>query len=161
MPLTYCLAFALHRCSNFVQELLDPTAVQKMLCTNNVCQRNHVVVSLNYCSQNGGNVYRAPYYHGNPNIGPRIMEFRPIPMYHTINNTKFSSWLGVSKTCSELSSPQQPHRVTWNCLVDSEMQQVGCCSNFASGLRSRNYLMYCPFLGWMVDCLRQTKESDA
>ena len=30
-------------------------------------------VSLNYCSQNGGNVYRAPYYNGNPNIGPRIM----------------------------------------------------------------------------------------
>ena len=30
-------------------------------------------VSLNYCSQNGGNLYRAPYYNGNPNIGPRIM----------------------------------------------------------------------------------------
>ena len=30
-------------------------------------------VSLNYCSQNGGNLYRAPYYTGNPNIGPRIM----------------------------------------------------------------------------------------
>ena len=29
-------------------------------------------VSLNYCSQNGGNVYRTPYYNGNPNIGPRI-----------------------------------------------------------------------------------------
>ena len=32
-----------------------------------------MVVSLNYCSQNGGNLYRAPYYNGNPNIGPRIM----------------------------------------------------------------------------------------
>ena len=32
-----------------------------------------MVVSLNYCSQNGGNVYRAPYYTGNPNIGPRII----------------------------------------------------------------------------------------
>ena len=29
-------------------------------------------VSLNYCSQNGGNVYRAPYYNRNLNIGPRI-----------------------------------------------------------------------------------------
>ena len=29
-------------------------------------------VSLNYCSQNGGNVYRAPYYNRNPNIGSRI-----------------------------------------------------------------------------------------
>ena len=29
-------------------------------------------VSLNYCSQNGGNLYRAPYYTRNPNIGPRI-----------------------------------------------------------------------------------------
>ena len=33
----------------------------------------HVVVSLNYCSQNGGNLYRAPYYNGNPNTGPRII----------------------------------------------------------------------------------------
>ena len=33
----------------------------------------HMKVSLNYCSQNGGNLYRAPYYHGNPNIGPRII----------------------------------------------------------------------------------------
>ena len=31
-----------------------------------------MVVSLNYCSQNGGNVYRAPYYNRNLNIGPRI-----------------------------------------------------------------------------------------
>ena len=41
-----------------------------------------MVVSLNYCSQNGGDLFRAPYYNGNPNIGPRIIgEFRPIPMY--------------------------------------------------------------------------------
>ena len=32
-----------------------------------------VVVSLNYCSQNGGNVYRDPYYNGNPNTGPCII----------------------------------------------------------------------------------------
>ena len=32
-----------------------------------------MVVSLNYCSQNGGNLYRAPYYNGNLNIGPRII----------------------------------------------------------------------------------------
>ena len=32
----------------------------------------HMEVSLNYCSQNGGNVYRAPYYNRNLNIGPRI-----------------------------------------------------------------------------------------
>ena len=31
-----------------------------------------MVVSLNYCSQNGGNLCRAPYYNRNPNIGPRI-----------------------------------------------------------------------------------------
>ena len=29
-------------------------------------------VSLHYCSQNGVNVYRAPYYNRNPNIGHRI-----------------------------------------------------------------------------------------
>ena len=28
----------------------------------------YMVVSLNYCSQNGGHVYRAPYYNGNPRI---------------------------------------------------------------------------------------------
>ena len=32
-----------------------------------------MVVSLNYCSQNGGNLYIAPYYNGNPNVGPRII----------------------------------------------------------------------------------------
>ena len=35
--------------------------------------RRYVVVSLNYCSQNGGNLYRARYYNGKPNIGPRII----------------------------------------------------------------------------------------
>ena len=53
-----------------------------------------VGVSLNYCSQNGGNLYRDPYYNRNPNIGPRIdsnlgqspcgrrlsPEFRPRPL---------------------------------------------------------------------------------
>ena len=34
--------------------------------------KHHMEVSLNYCSQNGGNLYRAPYCNGNPNIGPRI-----------------------------------------------------------------------------------------
>ena len=33
----------------------------------------YMVVSLNYRSQNGGNVYRDPYYNGNPNIRPRII----------------------------------------------------------------------------------------
>ena len=28
--------------------------------------------SLNYCSQKGGNLYRAPYYTRNLNMGPRI-----------------------------------------------------------------------------------------
>ena len=32
-----------------------------------------MVISLNYCSQNGGNLFRAPYYNGNSNIGPRII----------------------------------------------------------------------------------------
>ena len=33
----------------------------------------YMVVSLNYCSPNGGNLYRAPYYNGNPKKGPRII----------------------------------------------------------------------------------------
>ena len=32
----------------------------------------HVGVSLNYCSQMGEILYRAPYYNRNLNIGPRI-----------------------------------------------------------------------------------------
>ena len=36
-----------------------------------VIDEGYMGVSLNYCSQNGGNVYRAPYYR----------EFRPIPIY--------------------------------------------------------------------------------
>ena len=32
-----------------------------------------VVISLNYCSQNGGKLYRAPYYNGTPNLGPRTI----------------------------------------------------------------------------------------
>ena len=36
-------------------------------------ETSDMVVSLNYCSQNGGNLYRVLYYNGNPNIGPRII----------------------------------------------------------------------------------------
>ena len=41
--------------------------------TSSQSQRKPAVASLNSCSQNGGNSYRAPYYNGNPNIGPRII----------------------------------------------------------------------------------------
>ena len=45
----------------------------------------YMVVSLNYCSQNGGNLYRAPYYNGNPNIGPRIIgDLDQYPYNHII-----------------------------------------------------------------------------
>ena len=53
--------------------------------------RNHIIhmlVYLNYCAQNGGNLHRAPYYNGNPNIGPRIIgKFRPIPIYKLLHPT--------------------------------------------------------------------------
>ena len=32
----------------------------------------HVEVSPNYCSQQGGEIYRDPYYKRNPNLGRRI-----------------------------------------------------------------------------------------
>ena len=47
-----------------------------------------MVVSLNYCSQNGGNLYRAPYYNENPNIGPRIIG--NLDQYPYTNATPFS-----------------------------------------------------------------------
>ena len=43
----------------------------------------HLEVSLNYCSQNGGNLYRAPYYNRNLNIGPRIAS--NFGSYHLVN----------------------------------------------------------------------------
>ena len=56
------------------------TADHTLQCRSMIASSNpghvlalHMVVSLNYCSQNGGNLYRAPYYNGNPNIGPRII----------------------------------------------------------------------------------------
>ena len=54
-----------------------------------------MVVSLNYCSQNGGNLYRAPYYNGNPNIGPRIignLDQYPYNMARVGRWSFFSSW---------------------------------------------------------------------
>ena len=49
-----------------------------------------IVVSLNYCSQNGGNVYRAPYYNGNPNIGPRIIgNLDQYPYASTVSDCEF------------------------------------------------------------------------
>ena len=45
----------------------------KQMCeTSAVLTCRYREVSLNYCSQNGGNVYGAPYYNRNLNIGPRI-----------------------------------------------------------------------------------------
>ena len=38
----------------------------------NGAQNTYMVISLNYCSQNGGSLYRAPYYIRNLNIGPRV-----------------------------------------------------------------------------------------
>ena len=38
-----------------------------------VCIYIYMVLSPNSCSQNEGNLYRAPYYNGNPNIGPHII----------------------------------------------------------------------------------------
>ena len=43
------------------------------LCETLKIAGTYLEVSLNYCSQNGGNISRAPYYNGNPNIGPRII----------------------------------------------------------------------------------------
>ena len=38
-----------------------------------VRKTTNMEVSLNCCSQIGGNLYRAPFCNGNPNIGPRII----------------------------------------------------------------------------------------
>ena len=53
----------------------------------------YMLVSLNYCSQNGGNVYRDPYYNRNLNIGPPIIgnldqyPYAPLIENHSPNPT--------------------------------------------------------------------------
>ena len=50
-----------------------------------------MVVSRNYCSQNGGNLYRAPYYNGNPNLGPRIIGNLDQSPYTSVADTTLGS----------------------------------------------------------------------
>ena len=58
-------------------------------------------VSLNCCSQNGGNLYRAPYYNRNLNIGPRIDSNLgqspniPLVQNGTILGVFIIQWVGV------------------------------------------------------------------
>ena len=62
--------------SHGICKATEPTqSYMQVFCGCHNDMRNlytYMVVSLNYCSQNGGNLSRAPYYNGNPNIGPRI-----------------------------------------------------------------------------------------
>ena len=48
----------------YTLEATQPSRIRQFIPT--------LEVSLNYCSQNGGKLYRAPYYNRNLNIGPRI-----------------------------------------------------------------------------------------
>ena len=68
-------------------------------------------VSLNYCSQNGGNLYRAPYDNRDLNLGPRIdSNLGPSPYRFELG--KFERWkvmvsIGFKYTrqqCSSLSN---------------------------------------------------------
>ena len=61
---------------------------------------SYMEISLNYCSQNGGNVYRAPYYNGNPNIGPRIIR----NLNQTPHGSAVVASLGASMGYSEKTS---------------------------------------------------------
>ena len=66
-------------------------------------------VSLNYCSQNGGNLYRAPYYNGNPNIGPRIMgNLDQYPSYPSITQYCRSQASSTQMFCSRMPEPASP-----------------------------------------------------
>ena len=67
-----------------------------------------MTVSLNCCSQNGGNLYRAPYYNGTPNIGPRIignLDLSPYRSRNTASNMKsethhlLTAWRGKLALC--------------------------------------------------------------
>ena len=45
--------------------------------------QQYMEVSLNHCSQKGGNSYKAPYYNSNLHIGPRIdSNLRQAPHEH-------------------------------------------------------------------------------
>ena len=85
----------------------------------------YVVISLNYCSQNGGNVYRDPYYNGNPNIGPRIignLDLSPRDCQRAKSQTNFFNPLSMMRS--------QPHQPTTIFMGPPDIQA-------SSGLRLR------------------------
>ena len=60
------------RCGGPARGLPSNVTYAGVVRNKGICIYVFLVVSLNYCSQNGGDLYRAPYYNGNPNMGPCI-----------------------------------------------------------------------------------------
>ena len=81
------------------------TSIPKLDTTTgiSVVEKIHLEVSLNYCSQNGGKLYRAPYYNGNPNIGPRIIgNLDQSPFVPTPHVLAYSFSLGLFRDTSAI-----------------------------------------------------------
>ena len=66
-------------------------------------------VSLNYSSQNGGKLYRAPYNNRNLNIGPRIDSNLGQSPYDCIYIPNLNTCISII-TCSYSGKPRKPRR---------------------------------------------------
>ena len=107
-----------------------------------------MVVSLNYCSQNGGNLYRAPYYDGNPNIGPRIirnLDQYPYACIHLASpsleflTSPGSKYLvhqkeGRDFECTPHDTPG-PARASWHLLRSTKLMSVGTSKEWRSRMQ--------------------------
>ena len=60
-------------------------------------------VSLNYCSQNGGKLYRAPYYNRYLNIGPRINS-----NLGQSSDVRLGTWIGLRFASLHRGNPVVP-----------------------------------------------------
>ena len=96
---------------------------------------DYMVVSLNYCSQNGGNLCRAPYYNGNPNIGPRIIG--NLDQYpHEVCSP---NWCNMPSTAFELNHVEGREVMCIARVVDSDAPpQSLVCMAFISKLLGKS-----------------------
>ena len=86
-----------------------------------------MVVSLNYCSQNGGNVYRDPHYNGNPNIGPRIIgNLDQYPYGGATGRGTALSLLLHPGPCPDMRRPSKPSNVRCSRRVQEKTMRTIC-----------------------------------
>ena len=98
------------------------------------CPCSYMEVSLNYCSQNGGNLYRAPYYNRNLNIGPRI-DSRLGQSPHRVEGLGFRvQGLEFLLVCSHCGSYYDPKSSPPPKINNSHLPQHYCMFSLGKGI---------------------------